>query len=335
MPVRGKGCEARDGCPGDCRTSRHAWCWARAHACRRLVLAGGDAERQRSARSAPSLSSTSTPKSLTVTFKTDGRYDADALKQLNHFMRDWRRDVSREMDPELIDLIWTLHAQLGSGAGQAHLGLPFGDDQQQAPAQGRRPGQEQPAHPRQGSRHPVPRRAGEDAPQLGAHPGMGRRRLLPDLGRPLRACRHRPRAHVAAHRPPRARGALPRGKPNICRPTASRSPRKIISCWRRACLAATRCSPLSGRRRNRQPSQPSRPQPTSPSFSLCSATSSSLRSKTSRSRRKPLLASYVPDAPLTAPAVASAPAEQAAPLPDRKRFVYANAGGDLPVRSRN
>ena len=100
-------------------------------------------------------------------------------------------------------------------AGQAHLGLPFGDDQQQAPAQGRRPGQEQPAHPRQGSRHPVPRRAGEDAAQLGADSGMGRRRLLPDLWRPLRACRHRPRAHVAAHRPPRARGTLPQGADQI------------------------------------------------------------------------------------------------------------------------
>ncbi|HEU0018187.1 MAG TPA: hypothetical protein VFQ31_07525, partial [Methyloceanibacter sp.] len=43
-----------------------------------------------------------------------------------------------------------------------------------------------------------------------------------------------------------------------------------------------------------------------------------------------LLASYVPDAPLAAPALASAPQEQAAPLPERKRFVYANAGGDMP-----
>jgi uncharacterized protein YcbK (DUF882 family) len=55
-----------------------------------------------------------TQESLTVTFKKDGRYDQDALNQLNHFMRDWRRDESRVMDPELIDLIWTLHQQLGS-----------------------------------------------------------------------------------------------------------------------------------------------------------------------------------------------------------------------------
>ena len=55
-----------------------------------------------------------TKETLTVTFKRDGKYDRDALKQLNHFMRDWRRDESSEMDPALIDLIWTLHKQLGS-----------------------------------------------------------------------------------------------------------------------------------------------------------------------------------------------------------------------------
>lgn len=55
-----------------------------------------------------------TNESLTVTFKRDGKYDQEALKQLNHFMRDWRRDEQREMDPELIDLVWTLHETLGS-----------------------------------------------------------------------------------------------------------------------------------------------------------------------------------------------------------------------------
>jgi len=61
-----------------------------------------------------SLFNIHTKESLTVTFKKDGRYDPEALKQLNYFMRDWRRNESRDMDPELIDLIWTLHQQLGS-----------------------------------------------------------------------------------------------------------------------------------------------------------------------------------------------------------------------------
>jgi uncharacterized protein YcbK (DUF882 family) len=55
-----------------------------------------------------------TKETLTVTFKRDGKYDREALKQLNHIMRDWRKDESREMDPALIDLIWTLHETLGS-----------------------------------------------------------------------------------------------------------------------------------------------------------------------------------------------------------------------------
>ena len=55
-----------------------------------------------------------TKETLTVTFKRDGKYDQEALKKLNHFMRDWRRDEETNMDPALIDLIWTLHKQLGS-----------------------------------------------------------------------------------------------------------------------------------------------------------------------------------------------------------------------------
>jgi uncharacterized protein YcbK (DUF882 family) len=55
-----------------------------------------------------------TKETLTVTFKRDGKYDDAALKQLNTFMRDWRANQETKMDPALIDLIWTLHKQLGS-----------------------------------------------------------------------------------------------------------------------------------------------------------------------------------------------------------------------------
>jgi uncharacterized protein YcbK (DUF882 family) len=55
-----------------------------------------------------------TKESLTVTYKRDGKYDDAALKQINTFMRDWRRDEETKMDPALVDLIWTLHKQLGS-----------------------------------------------------------------------------------------------------------------------------------------------------------------------------------------------------------------------------
>lgn len=55
-----------------------------------------------------------TKETLTVTFKRDGKYDDAALKQLNTFMRDWRAKQETKMDPALIDLVWTLHKQLGS-----------------------------------------------------------------------------------------------------------------------------------------------------------------------------------------------------------------------------
>jgi uncharacterized protein YcbK (DUF882 family) len=43
---------------------------------------------------------------LTVTFKRDGRYDEDALKQLNHFLRDWRSQDQTTMDRHLFDILW-------------------------------------------------------------------------------------------------------------------------------------------------------------------------------------------------------------------------------------
>jgi uncharacterized protein YcbK (DUF882 family) len=46
---------------------------------------------------------------LTVTFKRNGRYDADALKKLNHFLRDWRSQDSTTMDPHLFDILWEVY----------------------------------------------------------------------------------------------------------------------------------------------------------------------------------------------------------------------------------
>ncbi|WP_245318248.1 DUF882 domain-containing protein [Bradyrhizobium sp. DOA1] len=46
---------------------------------------------------------------LTVTFKRDGRYDEAALKQLNHFLRDWRTQESTVMDRRLFDILWEVY----------------------------------------------------------------------------------------------------------------------------------------------------------------------------------------------------------------------------------
>jgi uncharacterized protein YcbK (DUF882 family) len=59
---------------------------------------------------------THTGESATVTFRRDGSYVPDALKQLNHLLRDWRVDQSTSMEPRLFDIIWEMHRSTGSRA---------------------------------------------------------------------------------------------------------------------------------------------------------------------------------------------------------------------------
>lgn len=46
---------------------------------------------------------------LTITFKRDGRYDEAALKQLNHYLRDWRSQDETVMDRHLFDILWEVY----------------------------------------------------------------------------------------------------------------------------------------------------------------------------------------------------------------------------------
>jgi len=55
-----------------------------------------------------------TKESLTVTYMRDGKRDPEAMKKISWMMRDWRRDEATQMDPELIDLVWQVHEELGS-----------------------------------------------------------------------------------------------------------------------------------------------------------------------------------------------------------------------------
>jgi uncharacterized protein YcbK (DUF882 family) len=55
-----------------------------------------------------------TDEDITVTYKVNGRYDEEALKQIDHELRDWRRDETIHMDPRLIDLVWEVHRDVGS-----------------------------------------------------------------------------------------------------------------------------------------------------------------------------------------------------------------------------
>jgi uncharacterized protein YcbK (DUF882 family) len=46
---------------------------------------------------------------LTVTFKRNGRYDEDAFKELNHYLRDWRSQDQTTMDRHLFDILWEVY----------------------------------------------------------------------------------------------------------------------------------------------------------------------------------------------------------------------------------
>jgi len=55
-----------------------------------------------------------TGEDITVTFKRNGRYDETALKKLDWFMRDWRKEQQTHMDPHLFDLLWEAYREVGA-----------------------------------------------------------------------------------------------------------------------------------------------------------------------------------------------------------------------------
>ncbi len=57
-----------------------------------------------------------TKESITITYMKDGQYVPSAMKKLNYFLRDWRRNEVITISPRTIDLMWELHADLGSKA---------------------------------------------------------------------------------------------------------------------------------------------------------------------------------------------------------------------------
>lgn len=61
-----------------------------------------------------SLYNIHTKETVTVVYKKDGKYVPEGLEQVNWALRDWRRNETTQMDRELIDLLWEMHAELGS-----------------------------------------------------------------------------------------------------------------------------------------------------------------------------------------------------------------------------
>ncbi len=77
-----------------------------------LLMAGAGSVHDATARNETrtlSFHHTHSDEDLTVTFKRDGRYDEDALKKLNHFLRDWRSQEQTTMDRRLFDILWEVY----------------------------------------------------------------------------------------------------------------------------------------------------------------------------------------------------------------------------------
>jgi uncharacterized protein YcbK (DUF882 family) len=57
---------------------------------------------------------THTGETIDATFRVDGHYDQDVLRQLNHFLRDWRNNDEISMDPRLFDAVWEAYRSAGA-----------------------------------------------------------------------------------------------------------------------------------------------------------------------------------------------------------------------------
>ena len=55
-----------------------------------------------------------TGEDITITYKRDGQYVPSALKKLDWFMRDWRKQKETNMDPRLFDILWDVYRESGA-----------------------------------------------------------------------------------------------------------------------------------------------------------------------------------------------------------------------------
>jgi uncharacterized protein YcbK (DUF882 family) len=55
-----------------------------------------------------------TKEALTIQYMKNGKHIPEAMEKINWILRDWRQDEPTQMDPDLIDLVWEIHNELGS-----------------------------------------------------------------------------------------------------------------------------------------------------------------------------------------------------------------------------
>ena len=79
---------------------------------------------------------------LTVQYMKGGKRSAEAMQRINWILRDWRKDEATQMDPDLVDLLWEIHTELGSRE-PIHIisGLSLPRHQQHAAQERRRTGE--------------------------------------------------------------------------------------------------------------------------------------------------------------------------------------------------
>src|SRR5216110_63743 len=114
---------------------------------------------------------------LTVTFKREGRYDEEALKQLDHYLRDWRSQEQTTMDRHLFDILWEVNRDVD----------------------GKKPIQIISSYRSPATNSTIRRAA----------PAAWRRRVLPDVGVALCPSRYRQHPSLAAHEPRPTRPRVP------------------------------------------------------------------------------------------------------------------------------
>jgi uncharacterized protein YcbK (DUF882 family) len=279
-----------------------------------------------------------TKEAITITYKKDGRFVPDALKQLNHFMRDWRKDQERDMDPELIDLIWTLHQQLGS---QVPVKLICGYRTADTNESLRRRGGGQ----AKASQHILGKAADivfpdvavktlrnsaliEEWGGVGYYPTSGVPFVHVDTGR-VRMWPRIPRLELAALFPSGHTKYVPLdGKPITPQDYKLAMAKGLPG--RNTLLASVTPAPKPDAEPAVQTAAQAAPQAViQPIIQAAFHPEPALKAEPESPQA--IFAAYVPDADVAAPAAASPLPEQASPLPaPHKRFIYANAGGDLP-----
>ena len=78
------------------------------------ALAAGASGITADARRTISLYNIHTKETLTSTYKVNGKFVPAEMEKINWILRDWRKNEATTMDPQLIDLLWEVHSELGS-----------------------------------------------------------------------------------------------------------------------------------------------------------------------------------------------------------------------------